>query len=231
MEDKVLKTGIAIPCMNMVHTEFLTSIMALKRPGDVRSAIVMSSLIYDARNSLTKRAIEEGFDRVLWLDSDMAFESDTLVKLGETMDEYNADYVSGLYFARKPITHPIIYKELIYDINQEKQTLDARAIRYDDYPRDSVFEIAASGFGCVLIKTSALEAVHKVYGQPFSPMPGYGEDITFCWRMANLGMKMYCDSRVKLGHVGSWTVTEANYEAQRAEAVHIDGGMVGGYYK
>lgn len=188
------------------------------RPGDCRSAVMMSSLIYDARNQLAAKAVKDGFDRILWLDSDMQFDADLLVRLAEDMEQNDLDYVCGLYFARKAETHPIIYKDLIYNIEPERQVLIAKAEKYEDYPKDGIFEIAASGFGAVLVKCSAVEKLIKAYGQPFSPMPGFGEDITFCWRMKEQGMKMYCDSRVKLGHMASLPITEAIYEAQRVGA-------------
>ena len=72
------KTLIAIPCMDMVHTGFMRSLLGLHHPGAVRYSLTMSSLIYDARNSLAKQAVTEGYDRVLWLDSDMDFAPDLM---------------------------------------------------------------------------------------------------------------------------------------------------------
>ena len=48
-------------------------------------------------------------------------------------------------------------------------------------------------------------------------MPGLGEDYSFCWRVAQIGKKMWCDSRVKLGHVGQHIYTEEDYLKQREE--------------
>ena len=31
---------------------------------------------------------------------------------------------------------------------------------------------------------------------------GFGEDLSFCIRAQELGRKIYCDSRIKMGHVG-----------------------------
>ena len=69
-----MKTLIAIPCMDTVQTGFMLSLLQMRRVGEVGFSIISSSLIYDARNSIAKKAIEEGFDRMLWLDSDMTFE-------------------------------------------------------------------------------------------------------------------------------------------------------------
>jgi hypothetical protein len=64
------------------------------------------------------------------------------------------------------------------------------------------------------------ELVNKVgdrFGYPFSPEMGFGEDLSFCWRVKQLGIPMYCDSRVKVGHVGMGTISEETYFATRGD--------------
>ena len=207
------RTCIAIPCMNMVHTEFMTSLLGLQRIGETRSNVTMSSLIYDARNMMAGSVIDNGFDRVLWLDSDMKFEPDLMKRLSDDMDEYNLDYVSGLYFMRKYPTSPVIYKTLIYD--RQPDQIRTKAEAYMDYPQDQLFEIDGSGFGAVLMKASVIKAVWDTFGMPFSPLMGLGEDMSFCWRAKQIGIKMWCDSRVKLGHLGTFEVTEAHFLHRR----------------
>ena len=207
-----MKTLIAVPCLNMVPTEFFTSMGGLDKVGKTRTAITYSTLTYDARNNLTAIALEDGFDRVLWLDSDMTFEPDIMQKLMADMDEHNLDYVSALYFMRTRPTKPVIFERLIYDRLPEE--VHIKADNMLDYPKDQLFEVEGSGFGGVLIKTSALKQVAENFGLPFSPMMGYGEDLSFCWRMKQLGIKMYCDSRIKMGHLATFPVTEADYLAQ-----------------
>ena len=95
-----MKTLICIPCMDMVHTEFMKSLLAMRRPGETKIVISQSSLIYDARNNMARQAVKGGFDRVMWLDSDMSFEPDLMERLSARLDE-GCDFVSGLYFTRK----------------------------------------------------------------------------------------------------------------------------------
>ena len=205
-----MKTLIAIPCMDMVHTVFMRSLLGLERVGDVRFGISCSSLIYDARNSLAKQAVIEGFDRILWLDSDMEFEPDLLVKLSADMDE-GRELVSGLYFKRKAPVKPVIYKELGYYHSEEKNEVTPVAVSYEDYPRDSIFTIAGCGFGGCLVSVDLIKRVADQFGMPFSPIIGFGEDLSFCSRATQIGVELFCDSRVKLGHVGLGTITEQTY--------------------
>lgn len=205
-----MKTLVAVPCMDMVHTVFLKSILGLEKVGEVRFGLSCSSLIYDARNNLAKQAVVEGFDRILWLDSDMDFTPDLLKKLSADMDE-GRELVSGLYFKRKTPIKPVIYKEMGYYKSDIDNSVTPTAICFEDYPRDSIFEIAGCGFGGVLMSVDLVKRVADQFGLPFSPMMGFGEDLSFCARVTQLGGKMYCDSRVKLGHIGLGTITEDLY--------------------
>ena len=43
------------------------------------------------------------------------------------------------------------------------------------------------------------------------------EDLSFCYRARNIGTKIYCDSRIKFGHIGNYEYTEEDYLKGRAE--------------
>ena len=205
-----MRTLIALPCMDMVHTVFLKALMGMDRVGDTHFSISCSSLVYDARNTLAKQAVIEGFDRVLWLDSDMDFSPDLLKRLSADMDE-GREMVSGLYFKRKAPVKPVIYKELGFWRDKEKDEVTPIAIPYEDYPKDEIFTIDGCGFGGCLVSVDLIKRVGDKFGLPFSPLMGFGEDLSFCSRVSQLGVEMFCDSRVKMGHVGLGTITEETY--------------------
>lgn len=205
-----MKLLVALPCMDMVNTMFMRSLLGMHRVGRCEFGIACSSLVYDARNSLAQKAIVEKFDRVLWLDSDMTFEPDLLERLTEDLEE-GRDFVAGLYVTRKPPSKPVIFNKVGYERVGETREVIPKATTYWDYPKDDIFEIAAAGFGGVLMNTSLIKEIYDKYGLPFTPVLGFGEDISFCLRAAELGKKMYCDSRIKMGHVGIYTYDEETY--------------------
>ena len=43
------------------------------------------------------------------------------------------------------------------------------------------------------------------------PTAGFGEDLSFCMRARDAGVQIYCDSSIKLGHVGYKTYTEEEF--------------------
>lgn len=209
-----MKTMVAVPCLDMMHTDFVTSLTGLRHDGNIKIVYCASSLVYDSRNSLARRAILEGFDRVLWLDSDMKFGPDLFLRLSADLDE-GRDMVSGLYVSRKPPIKPVIYSSIGYDHIEGSLEVKPYAKQYYDYPRDAIFEVEACGFGVVMMKTSLLEEVEKKFGLPFAPIMGFGEDLSFCLRVKELGVKMYCDSAIKAGHVGMIAFVEEMYLAGR----------------
>ena len=194
-----MKTLIAVPCQDFVWTEFVKSFIELERDENTAYTFITGTLIYEGRNLIAKNAISYGFDRVLWLDSDMIVSADALKRLSADLDT-GKDYVTALYYGRKPPHNPIISNDVVWKVENNEVTTGATS--YKDFPKDQVFEINGSGFGCVMTSVELLKDVTERYGAPFTPLMGLGEDYAFCWRVAQIGRKMYCDSRIKCGHLG-----------------------------
>ena len=209
MEKKIL---IAIPCMDMVSARFAQSLATLKKVGKCTVSFLMGSLIYDSRNKLAGYALEMEADYILWLDSDMVFQPDTLERMIKVINEHpEVDILSGLYFRRGHPFTPVLFSKLEID---EDGLLDFAD--YNDIP-DELFEIAGCGFGCVLMRTGMLLdiAAKEGGGVWFSPLANAGEDCAFCMRARNNGYKIYCDPSIQLGHMAYTPVTKSFYETIR----------------
>lgn len=197
-----MKTFVAIPCMDMVNTSFVRSLIGMRlTEGDsFNYCFSQASLVYDSRNKLANMAIEGGYDRVLWLDSDMVFQADLLERLGADLDE-GRDLVSGLYFTRKPPIRPAVYQRLgMYPRPVDGATVPT-AEPVAELPEE-IFEAEGIGFGAVLMSVKLLKDVADRFGLPFSPILGFGEDFSFCLRARELGAHLWCDPRVVLQHEG-----------------------------
>jgi GT2 family glycosyltransferase len=205
-----MKTMIAIPCMDTVQTEFAQSLMRMKLVGEVQHAFLSCSLIYKSRNDLSDMAVQSGADYMLWLDSDVVFPSTLMVDLMADMEK-GYDMISGIYHMRRPPFKPVIWKTLKQGLIPSENVNED----WDDYPRDEVFEIAGCGFGCVMLRVSMLQTIVDKYHELFSPLPGYGEDLSFCVRARSCGFKIHCDPRIQIGHKGAVIISDETFQAYR----------------
>lgn len=192
-----MKIYIAIPCMETMPVDFVVSLERLRRIDTTTVNFLSGSLVYDARDRLAANAVMLNYDYILWLDSDMAFGSDLLTRLMKDIDE-GKDFVTGLYYRRRAPFTPVVYTKI--DPFEE----------LDEIP-DEMFEVDGCGFGCVLMKVSMLKDIIDKEHNCFVPLPGHGEDLSFCIRAKRQGYKLWCDPSLKLGHIGTQIVTEQTY--------------------
>lgn len=201
-----MKIMIAVPCMDQVPALFAQSLATLQKEGQCTLTMQMSSLIYTARNGLATTAIQTEADYVLWLDSDMVFKPDTLIRMLDTMRKNDLDILTGLYFRRVPPYSPVLFDQL---------ELDGDACRFTEFKEipEGLFEVGGCGFGCVLMNTEVFLSVQSRFGNMFAPIANNGEDVAFCWRARQCGYKIVCDPSVICGHVGHQVIDDRFYRA------------------
>lgn len=201
-----MKILIAVPCMDQVPVLFCHSLAQLQKTGECALMMKAGSLIYTSRNAIATEAIKMDADYVFWLDSDMVFKPDTLVRMLETLKANDLDILSGLYFRRVPPYSPVLF---------DKIEMDGEECDYSEFQSipDGLFEVGACGFGCVLMKTDVFFDVQSKFGNMFAPIGNTGEDVAFCWRARQCGYKVFCDPSVICGHVGYSVVDEQFFKA------------------
>lgn len=182
---------IAVPTTDYLHAGFVKSLMDLSfrlhRDGVAHEiALEAGTLVYLARNRLANKAINEGFDRVLWLDSDMVFQTDIV----DALEFCGKPFVCGAFQSRRPPYSSCVFKDI------RLKSLE-RVKEYGLRP----FKVDGCGFACVLMKTEVLEAVSRKHGKCFTPMEDYGEDLAFCIRAKEQGYEIWCDPTARVGHI------------------------------
>lgn len=221
---------VGFPCMDSIPTGTMASLIALQKPIGTKFTVIQNSLVHYARNEIAAKAITGEYDAVLWIDSDMKFESGAMMQLVDDMFGAGTnrravpriDYVAGLFFKRSFPTTPVVYSSIDYD--HDGNNAHCNLITYDRYPDNAMFECAGTGFGFVLTSVRLLKEVWEAFGPPFDPMLMLGEDISFCKRVEELDEKMFCDSRVKIGHIGRWVYDESTWKMQKAIPPEAWGG-------
>lgn len=204
------KIMIAVPCMDMVPAQFASSLAMLQKGDNITAvAFQISSLVWTARDALATKALQSDADYILWLDSDMVFEPDTLLRLLEHAAPDTI--VTGMYFRRVQPYSPVLYDKLDIDEDGKVETEQTKEIP------EGLQEKAGCGFGCVLTPVDAFAEVIASCRQLFAPIIGLGEDLSFCWRARQCGYKILVDPSIPLGHVGYQVITKPFYEAFRRQ--------------
>ena len=197
--------------MDQVAAPFAQSLATLQKEGECVISFIIGSLIYESRNNFAKQAIQLDCDYVLFLDSDMIFPQDLIPKMLRHM-EAGKDIVSGVYYRRRLPFTPVLFKTLHID------GADSSWEGYDNYPKDGPFELDAVGMGCCMIKKDVLlEIGLNEGGQWFTPLIGFGEDLSFCSRAKKYGFKVWADPEIQCGHVGQVIVDRQLYESNIQE--------------
>jgi hypothetical protein len=169
-----------------------------------------------ARERIAELAQDKKADYLFMVDDDMLCPND----LFEQLYKHNVDIVAALAFNRYMPHKPVCYEiKTGYDNVEKKEYFINFPII--DYPRNTLVQCDAVGFGAVLIKMSVFETVKKPW---FMTMSGAGEDISFCWKAGKAGVKIYMDTATKLGHLGDPQIIDeqtydnpANQEMIRGE--------------
>lgn len=195
---------IGIPSYDYMHAEFVKCLVALvdrvaKMGIYYETFVCNGTLVYIARDKIARKAINEQFTHVLWLDADMIFKPSLL----DDLLDCGKDFVTGIAHSRRKPFASCLFKTLNDDGTFE---------RYEgDYPLEP-FQVAGCGFACVLIKTEVLRDVQFANMTCFLPFPEWGEDLSFCRRAKALGHQIWAEPTVQLGHIGHEVVWPEDHQ-------------------
>ena len=182
---------IAVPTTDYMPAGFVKSLCDLtmelnRNKVNYTVEIQSGTLVYIARNKLASMAINEKYTHVLWLDSDMIFNSqvvDDLMFCGKEM-------VCGAFVSRRPPYGPCVYESIKKNEVEKVKEFGTKPFRVD-----------GCGFACVLTSVELLQAVMYKFGNCFNPTDYYGEDLAFCWRVGQIGREIWCEPTVRPGHI------------------------------
>ncbi len=199
-----MKILIGVPCMETVQIEYVNSLLRLNKPQGTQILHVPLSLVYIAREKIIDFAIQNEFTHVMFIDSDMVFQSDMLARLVK----HDKDIVSAMAFQRKPPYNPCCYAELKIGALGENI---AKPITLD-FSNLGLTEIEGCGMSNCLINVEVFKKIRETGEFCFFPVPGMGEDLAFCIRARKAGYKIYADTSITVGHMASFIACRDTYE-------------------
>jgi hypothetical protein len=202
-----IRVAICVPCQDLVHASWafdLASMVGLTtylRPDiSLINLQVKGTLLPDQRNSLVKRALNSGATHLLWLDADMRFPKDALLRLLA----HDRPIVGTNYTTRRfphiP-TAEIAGEGLVYIVPGS----------------EGLLEVSRIGFGCVLMQAEVFAKLPQPwFTLAWAPKieEHTGEDIYFCRKAREHGYQVEIDLKLsrQIGHLG-----ELNYTAEAAD--------------
>ena len=145
------------------------------------------------RNNAVEQALTTEIDAVFFIDSDMIYPHDSIVRLLA----HDKEVISGFYVTRKQPVLPVHFKEIKLDGTLGKVENRIEKVK-------GLIEQSCGGFGGVLVKKSVLEKMKNPFFRIIyddSKNLVVGEDIYFFLQLQKLGIKAYLDCDVEYGHI------------------------------
>jgi GT2 family glycosyltransferase len=168
-----------------------------------------------AREKLTESALAIGADYMVQFDDDMILPVDMVECMLQDMENQSEiDVLGALAFMRNAPHFPVMYTTTEgYDPVHRTPYYIREIVK--KYPKDTMVECDAVGFGAVCIRMDILKKMKAPY---FMSTTQSGEDIYFCYKAKKAGARIFMDTRIKLGHLSNpFSIDEAYYEKYAKE--------------
>lgn len=194
--------------------------------------------IPEARNLAVKYMLDQtDHEWLFFVDTDMGFNPEALDRLLFAADPVERPVVGGLCFAMKHVggdgkggfivrPMPTLY---MWAEHAEQGVGFANRFRY---PPETLVRVAGTGAAFLLIHRGVLEVIRQVDGDHWFDLRTYddgtsvSEDLSFCWRVGQLGARIFVHTGVKTTHHKQVWLGEDAYSMPDEEPMaHL---MVGG---
>jgi GT2 family glycosyltransferase len=182
--------------------------------------------IVQCRNHIFNYAVENDYDYVLMMDSDVIPPVDIL----ERLLAHKRDVVSGLYFGvfnvdRRQEVKPVAWKclseaeweevkgQLMSSVVNGREDI-RRNLTDEEIDSGELQEVIIPSAGCMLVSRD----IFRRFKYGILDVPGKintGDDIYFCRKVREAGVKMYCDPSVKCEHL-----TEGKFKGDGIHPLH-----------
>ncbi|HEX8796735.1 MAG TPA: hypothetical protein VF765_37545 [Polyangiaceae bacterium] len=197
---------VLVPAAGSIEPECETALRELERRGYAVRRVSGYAAIDVARSQMATDALADGFEELMWIDSDVGFDPDDV----DTLRGRDLPIVCAIYPKKgmralachvKPGTHEIVFGEqggLLPILYAATGFLLTRRAVYDDVRRTSELPICNTRRKRPLVP----------YFMPMVVADGpeghwyLGEDFAFCERARRAGYEIVADTTVRLRHYG-----------------------------
>lgn len=214
--DGKYRVVVNIPTMAFVPWEFafdLANMLAYTTAGvgdkvALFTNVVPGTYVHRAREQLLDRSHELGSHYMLWLDSDMRFPKDLLIRLMQ-----HDKHMVGINYSTRGIPPRFVaIKKIARDHDGAGELIETNE------DSTGLEQAEAIGFGAVLMKSVITEKLEfpRFFFENYDEGAGHvGEDVWFCRKVREQGWEIFVDHDLskECAHVG-----QMEYRVQHAEA-------------
>jgi hypothetical protein len=210
-----IKVSVCMPCQDLVHTKFAHDLtrMVGSTVGtygniEIQTLFDQGTVISSQRNALVKHALAYGADWILWLDTDMRFPADTLIRLLS----HNKPIVAANYATRRLPCTTVTFRD--------PKLVDPKDRVYTEEHSTGLEPVGATGQGVMLVKASVYRDLVQPWhnfrwdeqAQDFS-----GEDVWFCRLARAKGYEVLIDHDLskRVQHIGVFAYKHEHAVAHR----------------
>ena len=199
----------------------------LFRGGNIAMPYSTGGIVF-SRNKTVETFLERDVPWLWWVDTDMGFEPDVVELLMAAADAEERPVVGGLCFAMKHAAPDTAngFVGLPLPTLYQWGEMDGKEgfVPMVEYPRDSLVQCAGTGSACILIHRSVFERIAEDEGPNwYTPVrhPDLGEvseDLSFCLRLARLGIPLWVNTAAKTTHLKHVWTSEAMFDVFKRNA-------------
>ena len=202
------RCAVLVPVAGTLDPGCENALRELERRGYAVWRVRGYAAIDAARNQMASDALAQGFDELMWIDSDIVFDPDDVDKLRR----HDLPLVCGIYPKKACRQFACAFLP------------DIRKVVFGC--RGGLIELLYCGFGFVHTRRVVYETMQRelhlpVCNQRFKGLPlvpyfaplvvgegeqawYLGEDYSFCERARRCGFQILADTSIRLWHVGSY---------------------------
>jgi hypothetical protein len=223
-QSKVDKLAILVPVSSHIEPACDESLRTLENLGVKVYRKYGFSAIDQGRCVMAQCAIDDGYEHLFWIDSDISFYPYDVFKVLN----YNLSFVTAPYSVKgwPALTTKFLPEHqdnIVFGKNGKLYPVEYAATGFM-YTNISVYENIAKTYN--MTPVNIWGGQYKVHPW-FLPMiigdEYVGEDFSFCYRAKKSGFQIYSDTTIRLAHIGKY---EYSYKFLNSPIDHEPDGFI-----
>jgi len=203
---------------DLVNMYAHTAVAFAPDTADLGILTVEGTYIHTNRNDLAEQALKAGCDYILWLDDDMRFPKDTLLRLLRRRKKI----IGANYPTRKAPFVPVAIA-----------SIEGRTKHMPKSDEDPLTPVEAIGFGVALTHTEVFNSIRYPWFENNRDRENdrwVGEDVDFCMKAREAGYEVFVDNELsaEVAHIGTFEYRMVHAQAiEEAEKEYGDHDLHG----